>query len=413
MQPDSPSASTLTAKVAEAAHEAEHVPSSSSPPSPSIVATAPGQLRVIKRNGSVVPYDDDKIQVALTKAFLAVEGGTAAASSRVRDVVAKLTEQVTGTYRRRMPTGGTIHIEEIQDLVELALMRGGEHKVARDYVLYREERARIRAANAEAAEEPAATGGIHVVAPDGSRLPLDVARIRTLVVEACQGLEDVDPERIIDEALANMYDGIAAKDVATSLLITARTLVEVEPNYTYVTARLLLDELRTEALTFLEVEVDSAKGGVAQATQTEMAEIYGRALAAFVERGVELELLAPELKRFDVERLGRAIKPERDLQFTYLGLQTLYDRYFIHSNDTRFELPQVFFMRVAMGLAIQEDDPEARAIEFYDLLSSFDYMSSTPTLFNAGTMRSQLSSCFLTTVSDDLDGIYSAIRDNA
>ena len=408
MQPDSPTTST-------AAHAAEHVPSPSSvsPPSPSIVATAPGQLRVIKRNGSVVPYDDDKIQVALTKAFLAVEGGTAAASSRVRDVVAKLTEQVTGTYQRRMPTGGTIHIEEIQDLVELALMRGGEHKVARDYVLYREERARVRAANAEAAEAPASTSGIHVIAADGSRLPLDVARIRTLVVEACQGLDDVDPERIIEEALGNMYDGIAAKDVATSLLITARTLVEVEPNYTYVTARLLLDELRTEALTFLGVEVDGTKGGVAQATQTEMADIYGRALAAFIDKGAELELLAPELKRFDVDCLGRALKPERDLQFTYLGLQTLYDRYFIHSDYTRFELPQVFFMRVAMGLAIQEDDPEARAIEFYDLLSSFDYMSSTPTLFNAGTMRSQLSSCFLTTVSDDLDGIYSAIRDNA
>ena len=405
MQPDSPSTSTIAANVAAPAP---------TPPPPSIVATAPGQLRVIKRNGAVVPYDDNKIQVALTKAFLAVEGGTAAASTRVRELVAKLTDQITAIYRRRMPTGGTIHIEEIQDQVELALMREGQHKVARDYVLYREERARIRAANAEAEPESAAPStGIHVVAADGSRVPLDIARIRTLVVEACQGLEDVDHERIIDEALANMYDGIAAKDVATSLLITARTLVEVEPNYTYVTARLLLDELRTEALTFLGVDVAGATGGVAQATQAEMAEVYGRALAAFVAKGVELELLAPELRRFDIDRLGRALKPERDLQFTYLGLQTLYDRYFIHSEDTRFELPQVFFMRVAMGLAIQEDDPEARAIEFYDLLSSFDYMSSTPTLFNAGTMRSQLSSCFLTTVSDDLDGIYSAIRDNA
>ena len=368
---------------------------------------------MIKRNGTVVTYDDDKIQVALTKAFLAVEGGTAAASSRIRELVAQLTDQVSGTFRRRLPSGGTIHIEEIQDQVELALMRSGEHKVARDYVLYREERARIRAANAaEDTTEPAVDAGFNVVAPDGSRLPLDVARIRTLVTEACEGLTDVDPERIINEALANMYDGIAAEDVATSLLITARTLVEEEPNYTYVTARLLLDQLRTEALTFLGVDV-ATRGGVAQATQTEMAEIYGQALASFIDRGVELELLAPELKRFDVKRLGQALKPERDLQFTYLGLQTLYDRYFIHSNDTRFELPQVFFMRVAMGLAIQEDDPESRAVEFYDLLSSFDYMSSTPTLFNAGTMRSQLSSCFLTTVSDDLDGIYSAIRDNA
>ena len=376
--------------------------------SPSDVAAAPGTLRVIKRNGAVVTYDDDKIQIALTKAFLAVEGGTAAASSRIRDMVATLTEQVTNTFQRRLPSGGTIHIEEIQDQVELALMRSGEHKVARDYVLYREERARIRAANATAEAAQAADSGepIHVVTRDGDRRPLDTVRMRTLVTEACEALTDVDPERIIEEARANMYDGIAEDDVATGLLMTARALVEVEPNYTYVTARLLLDKLRSAALRFLDT-------GVGQATQAEMASLYAPTLAAFVDKGVKLELLAPELKRFDLDRLGAALKPERDLQFNYLGLQTLYDRYFIHSDDTRFELPQIFFMRVAMGLAIQEDEPEQRAIDFYNLLSSFDYMSSTPTLFNAGTMRSQLSSCFLTTVSDDLDGIYSAIRDNA
>ena len=378
--------------------------------SPSVTATAPGTLRVIKRNGAVVGYDDDKIQVALTKAFLAVEGGTAAASTRIRELVTGLTRQVTSTFERRMPSGGTIHIEEIQDQVELALMRSGEHKVARDYVLYREEHARIRAAKAP---PPAKDAAIHVLAADGSRAPLDVLRLRTVVEQACRGLADVDAERIIDEALANMYDGIEAKDVKTGLLMTARALVEEEPNYTYVSARLLLDKLRSEALTLLGVQAPSTLGGVVQATQDDMADLYAPALAAFVERGVQLELLAPELQRFDLERLGEALRPERDEMFTYLGLQTLYDRYFIHKNDVRFELPQVFFMRVAMGLAVQEDEPEKCAIEFYNLLSSFDYMSSTPTLFNAGTMRSQLSSCFLTTVADDLDGIYSAIRDNA
>ena len=383
------------------------------PLAPSIAATAPGQLRVIKRNGAVVPYDDDKIQIALTKAFLAVEGGTAAASSRIRDLVTKLTAQVTGTFERRLPSGGTIHIEEIQDQAELALMRSGEHKVARDYVLYREERAHIRAAHAAAVEADAKRPAIHVVAEDGSRERLDIERMRTVVAQACRGLDDVAPERIIDEALANMYDGIAEKDVKIGLLMTARALVEEEPSYTYASARLLLDQLRSEALTFLGIAGGTTLGGTTQATQDEMAALYAPALAAFIDRGVALELLAPELKRFDMQRLGRALKPERDEMFTYLGLQTLYDRYFIHSGDTRFELPQVFFMRVAMGLAIREDQPEERAIEFYNLLSSFDYMSSTPTLFNAGTMRSQLSSCFLTTVSDDLDGIYSAIRDNA
>ena len=381
-------------------------------PSPAVVATAPGTLRVIKRNGAVVSYHDDKIQIALTKAFLAVEGGTAAASSRIRELVTNLTGQVTATFHRRLPSGGTIHIEDIQDQVELALMRSGEHKVARSYVLYREERARVRAADAVAPASPQADL-IHVVAEDGSRQPLDMRRIRTLVSEACHALADVDAERIITEALANMYDGISAKDVNTGLLMTARALVEEEPNYTYAAACLLLDQFRSEALTFLAVGGATKHGGVAQATQHEMGKLYGAAFVAFIERGVALELVAPELKRFDLDRLSAALQPERDEMFTYLGLQTLYDRYFIHANDTRFELPQVFFMRVAMGLAIQEDEREERAIEFYDLLSSFDYMSSTPTLFNAGTLRSQLSSCFLTTVSDDLDGIYSAIRDNA
>lgn len=380
---------------------------------PEMTATAPGQLRVIKRNSVVVPYNDDKISIALTKAFLAVEGGTAAASPRIRELVNTLTDQISVIFDRRHPSGGTIHIEDIQDQVELALMRSGEHKVARSYVLYREERSRERAEQAriEPVAEPHST--INVINADGSTAALDVGRIRTLVTEACSGLQDVDPERIISQALDNMYDGISAKDVATSLLITARTLVEEEPNYTFVSARLLLDELRTEGLTFLGVQRSDAVAGDYSATQTQMTEVYPRALKAFIARGIELELLAPELREFNLERLGAALVPERDEQFSYLGLQTLFDRYFIHSNEVRFELPQVFFMRVSMGLAAEEDDPTGRAIEFYNLLSSFDYMSSTPTLFNAGTLRPQLSSCFLTTVPDDLDGIYGAIHDNA
>ncbi|MCH2353841.1 MAG: ribonucleoside-diphosphate reductase subunit alpha [Pseudomonadales bacterium] len=380
------------------------------PISPSIAATAPGQIRVIKRNGTVVPYAEDKIAVAITKAFLAVEGGTAAASPRIRELVARLAEQVSSIFKRRLPSGGTIHIEDVQDQVELALMRSGEHKVARTYVLYREERARARDAEDvnPTTEKPIA---INVVRRDGDRAALDVGRIQTLVSEACEGLEDVDAHRILTESLSNMYDGISEVDVATSLLITARTLVEEEPNYTFVTARLLLDQLRTETLEFLDVRTQGQEDY--QATHSQMLDTYGKAFQAFIHRGIELELLAPELERYDLVRLGSSLIPERDLQFNYLGLQTLYDRYFLHSNEVRFELPQIFFMRVAMGLAIQEEEPEERAVEFYELLSSFDFMSSTPTLFNSGTLRSQLSSCFLTTVSDDLDGIYSAIRDNA
>ncbi|MFV8818539.1 ribonucleoside-diphosphate reductase subunit alpha [Haliea sp. E17] len=382
-------------------------PSTPTASSGAIAATAPGQLRVIKRNGTVVSFEDSKISVAITKAFLAVEGGTAAASSRIHETVARLTEQVIATFKRRMPSGGTVHIEDIQDQVELSLMRAGEHKIAREYVIYREEQARKRAARSALSQETqAAASNISVVQPDGSRAPLDLARLHTIVSEACAGLEDVSEARILDASLKNLYDGVTSAELSTSLVITARTLIEQEPNYSYVAARLLCDNLRAEALNFLGV-ADSA-------TQSDMALLYARALPAYIARGVELELLDPKLLAdYDLDLLGRALLPERDLQFTYLGLQTLYDRYFIHSNEVRFELPQIFFMRVAMGLAIEEPQKNERAIEFYQLLSSFDYMSSTPTLFNAGTLRPQLSSCYLTTVPDDLSGIFGAIQDNA
>jgi ribonucleoside-diphosphate reductase alpha chain len=368
-----------------------------------IQATQPGQLKVIRRNGKVTPYHDTKIMVAMTKAFLAVEGGNAAASSRIHDTVARLTRQITDTFERRMPDGGTMHIEDIQDQVELALMRDGQHKVARAYVLYREERRKARAIEDKQAAE--AQNILHVTLYNGQRQPLDINRLKTVVSEACQDLTDVNAEQIIQDTLRNLYDGIPAHEVSKALIISTRPLVEKEPNYTYVAARLLLDDLRSEALQFLNLKES--------ATYSEMTAFYPDYLKAFISRAVELKLLDPRLLEFDLVKLGQALKPERDLNYTYLGLQTLYDRYFLHSMGKRFELPQVFLMRVAMGLAIEEKDRIERTIEFYDLLSSHDYMSSTPTLFNSGTLRPQLSSCFLTTVPDDLDAIFSAIKDNA
>ncbi|MFC3282765.1 ribonucleoside-diphosphate reductase subunit alpha [Litchfieldella rifensis] len=369
----------------------------------SVNVTAPQQLRVIKRNGDVVAFDASKIAVAMTKAFIAVEGDNAGASSRIREFVAHSSDAICEAFLRRMPDGGTLHIEDIQDQVELALMRAGEQKVARAYVLYREEHARARAASGEDIEKPHPT--LNVTLPDGNRRPLDLGRVETLVFDACEGLANVDPQKIVDDSLKNLYDGVSVDGVATALTMTARTLVEKDPNYTYVTARLLQDNLRREALSFL--------GVAEEATFGEMADLYKPAFKAYIDKGIEFEQLDERLREFDLERLGDALDHTRDNQFTYLGLQTLYDRYFIHRDDVRYELPQVMFMRVAMGLALNENDREARAIEFYELLSSFDYMASTPTLFNSGTQRSQLSSCYLTTVPDDLDSIYSAIRDNA
>jgi ribonucleoside-diphosphate reductase alpha chain len=373
-------------------------------PSEDLSITAPGKLRVIKRNGKVVSFEEEKIKIAVTKAFLANESGNAAASERIHKKVQAITKSVEEIFIRRMPSGGTLHIEEIQDQVELQLMRSEEYVVARKYILYRDERATERKKEAPAPTSIKAPA-ISVTKRDGSKVPLDINKLAALVTHACEDLEDVSADSILEESVKNLYDGVSISDMKSSLVMSARTKVEQEPNYSFVTARILLDELRSEALEFLGVAEESS--------HPEMKEHYPAAFKAYIDKGIELEMLDPNLRTFDLDKLGAAIDHNRDYQFTYLGLQTLYDRYFIHYQDTRFELPQIFFMRVAMGLAAEEDNREDRAIEFYRLLSSFDYMSSTPTLFNSGTLRPQLSSCYLTTIPDDLDGIFGAMKDNA
>jgi len=369
-----------------------------------IETTAPGKLRVIKRNGKVVAFEDDKIKVAITKAFLATESGNAAASERIHKKVNQLTENVVEVFRRRMPSGGTLHIEEIQDQVELQLMRSEELDVAKSYILYRAERTQERKKEKLEIELPD-TPSINITKSDGTVVPLDVEKVAGLISDACENLDEVSINEVLDEALKNLYDGVSIADMRTSLVMSARTKVEKEPNYSYVTARILMDQIRSEALNFLNIAEES--------TYQEMEKYYPEAFKAYIDKGIDLDILNPELKTFDLEKLSQAIDYTRDNQFTYLGLQTLYDRYFIHCDDVRYELPQVFFMRVSMGLALEEENREDRAIEFYRLLSSFDYMSSTPTLFNSGTKRPQLSSCYLTTIPDDLDGIFSAMKDNA
>ncbi|HET9576913.1 MAG TPA: ribonucleotide reductase N-terminal alpha domain-containing protein, partial [Usitatibacter sp.] len=355
--------------------------------------------KIIRRNGAVVGFEPDKIAVAMTKAFLAVSGNTAAASASVREKVQVLTQAVVQSLIRRQPAGGTFHIEDVQDQVELALMRSGEHAVARSYVLYRDERARERAAK-RAQEAEVHTTRLNVTV-GGLKQPLDAAKLEALITSACDHVGgEVDPKRILDATLRDLYDGVPLEEVHKCAILAARMLIEQDPGYSYVTARLLLHTIRREVLG-------------EEVAHAEMSTRYAEYFPAFIHQGIKAQLLDEKLAGYDLQRLGEALRPDRDLQFNYLGLQTLYDRYFLHIQDRRIELPQAFFMRVAMGLALNEIDREARAIEFYNVLSSFDFMSSTPTLFNSGTQRSQLSSCYLTTVADDLDGIYEAIKENA
>jgi len=354
--------------------------------------------QIIRRNGAVVGFEPNKIAVALMKAFLAVHGTQGAASASVRETVESLTEAVVRALLRSRPGGGTFHIEDVQDHVELGLMRSGHHEVARAYVLYRERRSQERARQGTPA--PARVAELHVL-EGGQRVPLDMDALRGLIESACAGLgADVGAEPILAETRRNLYDGVPIDEVYKAAILAARTLIEKEPSYTRATARLLLHTIRREILG-------------AEVTQAQMSERYAEYFPQFVKKGVQAELLDEKLLQFDMVRLGAALDASRDLQFDYLGLQTLYDRYFLHIDEQRIEMPQAFFMRVAMGLSLNEIDREARAIEFYNVLSSFDFMSSTPTLFNSGTRRSQLSSCYLTTVADDLDGIYEALKENA
>ena len=366
---------------------------------------APGKLRVVKRNGKNVPFEKEKIEIAITKAFLAAESGNAASSERIHEKVQELTEGIVEIYQKRMPSGGTLFIEEIQDQVELQLMRREEHSVAKRYILYREERAKKRGPVEKPTISIETETDLKVTKKDGTTVPLDIKRLAKIITDSCEGLDDVDPKEVLEQSLGNLYDGVSVSDMRTSLIMTARTKVEKEPNYSFVTARILMDQIRNEALEFL--------GIAEEATYADMENYYPEALVKYIDKGIELEILDPELKNYDLKQLGQAIDHTRDNQFTYLGIQTLYDRYFIHSNKIRYELPQIFFMRVAMGLAIEEKEREKRTIEFYNLLSDFDYMSSTPTLFNSGTKRPQLSSCYLSTVPDNLRGIFSAYGDMA
>ncbi|HEY1968518.1 MAG TPA: ribonucleoside-diphosphate reductase subunit alpha, partial [Pseudonocardia sp.] len=365
------------------------------------VAPAHPEVPVIRRNGEITPFDSTKISNALTRAFLDVEGTDAGASSRVRALVAGLTEAATLALLRHAGPDRALHIEQIQDQVELALMRGGHHAVARSYVLYREEHARAR----QRTDPARGQTPLRVRTADGGTRPIDLVRLRRVVEEATAGLAGADADRVFTETQALLYDGMGASELDQAPVLAARALVETDPDYSQVSARLLLDRLRREAFGTL--------GLTPPADQAETAARYPEYLAAYLRHGIALGQLDPALAEFDLDRLATSVAPGRDLGFGFLGLQTLYDRYLLHERGARYELPQAFFLRVAMGLALREIDREARAAEFYQLLSAFDVMCSTPTLFNSGTTRPQLSSCFLTTVPDHLPGIFGAISDNA
>lgn len=370
------------------------------------------EILVRKRDGREIEFDNSRIAKAIANAFRAeraLEAGPLT-QENLKDVIAGITEEVVGAARYKAPAQ-PISVEEIQDVVENGLMKRGHFAVARRYILYRSEHARMRAARAtqEAggivssdAHAPSAVA-FFVSQQGGDQIPFDLQRLRTFIKGLPESQSaDVDLEELVNDVARNGFDGITTEDIARLLVLTARGRIERDPAYDCLAAALQRAILYREVLGVTQVDAVFAKA-------------YRELFAGRIAAGVRGGRLAEVMLSFDLERLANALLPERDARFRYLGIQTIYDRYLLQVNGRRIETPQYFWMRVAMGLALAEaaESRDDRAIEFYELLSSFRFTCATPTLFNSGTPHPQLSSCYVTTVQDDLGHIFTSIRDNA
>ncbi|HRI88519.1 MAG TPA: ATP cone domain-containing protein, partial [Candidatus Hydrogenedentes bacterium] len=368
-----------------------------------MIEAKPAQM-VTKRDGRTATFDGERILRAIEKAFkadLALEPDVAL--DEVTVVRAReISDAVINEVINRSAGGEQLEVESIQDAVERHLMKAGYYTVARRYIVYREDRKKARALRGDTTLGGLPQAELHVTALDGSRERLQPNRIRRKLIEASQGYEElVAVEQMNEEVIQTLYDGISPSEIAKACIFAAKARIERDPAYTYVAARLLLNVIYSEVLPG-GVEVGSIEA------------VHRSHFKHYLAEGVRLERLSPDLLEYDLDRISEALDLERDLQFTYMGLQTLYDRYLIHDRSRRIETPQYFWMRVAMGLAMNEGvNREERAIAFYEVMSRFLFTSSTPTLFNAGTLHPQLSSCYLSTIEDDLEHIFKVISDDA
>jgi ribonucleoside-diphosphate reductase alpha chain len=375
---------------------------------------SPRGLKLLRRDGKTsVRFNPMKIASAVERGFRAtlnIEGQT---PDEVISAVNLITNKVVARAVQLVREGTALHVELIQDEVERQMMAEGHYKVAKDFILYRAERASLRSQDESGDQEVASAVDATVdgVVPgtiftatsaDGTSVSISEAELRRRITHASKGLEQlVSSEEILQESLRNFYEGIKLEEIDQATIMAARSKIEKDPAYSHVAARLLLDVIYREAMQ-------------TSAHATNLDKVHQEYFKTALKKGVSVERMAPELLQFDLDKLAKALKLDRDLEFAYLGLQTLYDRYLIHHEDVRLETPQIFWMRVAMGLSANEGEQKnERAIEFYDALSTFLFTSSTPTLFNAGTLHPQLSSCYLTTVMDDLQHIFKCVSDDA
>lgn len=362
------------------------------------------KFTVRKRDGRIVPFDESRILLAIEAAFLATLGHADPEDlgEEYSATIQKITDRVVEHCISRALEGHLLEIELVQDSVEEHLMQMAPTGVARRYIIYREDRRKQRAVKGIRNQDGSFIDQIFITKQDGKREPLDPQRIRRQFIKAVYGFEKTcDWQTLSERTLRGLYDGVSVTEIEDLMIREASSRIESEPDYDFVSARLLLNKIYREVL------------GV-QPVDSNFAGIYREKFPEYLKKAISYDRLDPRLLEFDIPRLTAALKRDRDYQFTIIGLQTLYDRYFIHEDEVRLETPQFFWMRVAMGLCLNEGDQKnERAIEFYEMLSTFRFVSSTPTLFNSGTLHPQLSSCYLSTVMDDLSHIFKTVSDDA
>ena len=364
---------------------------------------AQGEISVAKRDGRVAAFDSGLITKAIQKAFGAElgvdqpENLDSALLEKIDTMALSIAEQA----KLDSASSGGVTVERIQDTVERELMKNEFFSVARRYILYRAEHSKMRQLRAEERMESGEAFPSIMIERDGKLEDLNFSRLEGQVEAACEGLdENCSASELLVEVKKQFYNGITPKEIGRSMVLAARARIEDDPDYDQVAGRLVLNIIYRESLG-------------KSASEGDIAQLYRDNFADFVQQGIDAKRISPELATYDLDQLSAALVADRDSLFPYLGLQTIYDRYLLHIDGRRFEAPQYFWMRVSMGLAMREENKNARAIEFYNILSQFRFTSATPTLFNAGTLHPQLSSCYLTTVADDLDGIFKAVGDNA
>ena len=351
-------------------------------------------LKIAKRNGEIVEFDSSKIKNAIQKAVIATKQKLSEEilDEIVSDICVEISERFVDFYP---------NVENVQDIVEKHLVKKGLYEIAKSYILYRAKRMKEREEEKKQNLEKARLGKLKVKKIDGRTVLFDLLKIQASLKRAARGYEtDVSIDLISKEMIKNIYDGISTKEIEKALMLSVISFIERDPAYNYIAAKLFMQKLSKEVF--------------GKSVNQDLYELhYKQAFVEGIRKGVEANLFDKRLLDFDLTKLADGLLIDRDELLQYMGIQTLYERYFVKTDKKRLELPQSFWMRVAMGLTINEKNKEQKAIEFYDALSSLRFVSSTPTLFHSGLPKPQLSSCYLTTVNDDLTHIFKAVSDNA